>query len=161
MVNLKNKVNLLVGTEKIFSWNLFINILKNMHENNIKKFWYYSHEKYHKNMNIKEMSSFKLDFDFLCRVSSHAKKKGVNYFKVRNFRWKKLSRIGPTAKFLYFAGKNFRWWDIFKYFAGKNFRGLDILKHFAGKNFRGLDILIPEMFLSFSALLNTKENNQL
>ena len=30
------------------------------------------------------------------------------YFKVRNFRCQKLSRISPTAKLLYFAGINFR-----------------------------------------------------
>ena len=41
------------------------------------------------------------------------------YFKVRNFRGQKLSRISPTAKLLYFAGINFRGWPILRYFAGE------------------------------------------
>ena len=39
------------------------------------------------------------------------------YFKGRNFRGKKLSRLGPTAKFLHFAGRNFRVRTILGYFA--------------------------------------------
>ena len=39
------------------------------------------------------------------------------------FRGTKLSRLGPTTKFLHFAGRNFRVRTILGYFAGRNFHG--------------------------------------
>ena len=54
------------------------------------------------------------------------------YFKGRNFCGKKLSRFRKTAKYLHFAGINFRGWSLMKHFAGINFRGEPISKDFTG-----------------------------
>ena len=62
----------------------------------------------------------------------------IYYFKGRNFRGKKLSRYRKTAKYLHFAGINFRGWRLMKNFAGINFRGEPLSKDFTGikKNIR-------------------------
>ena len=54
------------------------------------------------------------------------------YLKGRNFRGKKLSRFRKTAKYLHFAGINFRGWRLTKNFAGLNFRGEPLSKDFMG-----------------------------
>ena len=45
---------------------------------------------------------------------------------------KKLSRFRKTAKYLHFAGINFRGWSLMKHFAGINFRGEPLSKDFTG-----------------------------
>ena len=45
----------------------------------------------------------------------------LEYFKGRNFRGKKLSRMDKFAKFLHFARINFREWSSLTYFAVINF----------------------------------------
>ena len=54
------------------------------------------------------------------------------YFKGKNFCGKKLSRFRKTAKYLHFAGINFRGWSLMKNFAGINFRGEPLSKDFTG-----------------------------
>ena len=56
--------------------------------------------------------------------------KYIYYFNGRNFRGKKLSRFRKTAKYLHFAGINFRGWRLMKNFAGINFRGEPLSKDF-------------------------------
>ena len=68
-------------------------------------------------LNVERCTLFDLELSWIFFQILHSM-----YFKGRNFRGKKLSRLGPTAKFLHFAGRNFRGWPILENFAGRNFR---------------------------------------
>ena len=63
-----------------------------------------------------------------------------HYFRRRNFRGQKLSRMRASAKFFYFADINFRGWLGLIFFADINFRGRPISNYFACINFRGSTI---------------------